>query len=109
MNLFKGIRLYNGSAVTGNLIYDKDGNRFIIPVDDIELDGHHLIINSDIPVFIDQLRIKPVNKIKDEFVAEMVSKEEMFEFIQLCISDSNDTQELSQIYEQFKATKNEPK
>ena len=62
MNLFTGIRLYNGLPVIGNLVYDKNGAGYIIPIEDLELDGHHLIINSDIPIFVDQASIGPVNK-----------------------------------------------
>ena len=52
--LFRGKRIYDGAWVEGNLIVDENGKKHIITHDVIEEDGHHLRIDSDLPVFFEQ-------------------------------------------------------
>lgn len=49
---FRGKRFYNNKWVYGNLFIDKDGERYILENDYLEQDGHHLVCNSDTPVFM---------------------------------------------------------
>ena len=51
--------------VCGNLIQDKNGNQYIIPFEDIELDGHHLMITNDKPMFIKEETIGQFTLKKD--------------------------------------------
>ena len=50
--LFRGKRFFHEEWIEGNLIQSSAGEKYIIPFKDIEEDGHHLIINSDGPVFV---------------------------------------------------------
>lgn len=50
--LFRGKRFFHEEWVEGNLVQSSTGEKYIIPFKDIEEDGHHLIINSDDPVFV---------------------------------------------------------
>ena len=45
--LFRGKLSHSGVWVEGNLIKDRNGNKYIIPFNVFEPDGHHLIIDSD--------------------------------------------------------------
>ena len=45
--LFRGKLSHSGVCVEGNLIKDRNGNKYIIPFNVFEPDGHHLIIDSD--------------------------------------------------------------
>jgi len=50
--LFKAKKSFKNEWVEGNLVQNSTGEKYIIPFDYIEEDGHHLFINSDEPVFI---------------------------------------------------------
>jgi uncharacterized phage protein (TIGR01671 family) len=63
---FRGKRAYSGEWVFGNLIQGKNGKKYIIPFDWVEEDGHHLEINSDIPVFTDQKTIGQFTGLHDK-------------------------------------------
>ena len=45
--LFRGKLSHSGVWIEGNLIKDRNGNKYIIPFNVFEPDGHHLIIDSD--------------------------------------------------------------
>ena len=52
---YRGKRIHDNAWIYGNLIIDKDNNSYIIPNSHFELDGHHLMYDSDdSPVFIDE-------------------------------------------------------
>lgn len=52
--LFKGKLSHSGEWIIGNLIINKYGHPYIIPLDVFEQDGHHLIIDSDNPFWVDR-------------------------------------------------------
>ena len=49
---FRGKLSHSGEWVIGNLIIAKNGNPYIIPSAIFEIDGHHLIIDSDSPFWV---------------------------------------------------------
>lgn len=49
---FRGLRNYDNKWIYGNLIQDKNGNQYVIPLDYFELDGHHLYGANDEPCFV---------------------------------------------------------
>lgn len=51
--LFKGKLSHSKTWIDGNLIIAKNGSTYIIPSDVFEPDGHHLIIDSDSPFWVD--------------------------------------------------------
>lgn len=51
--LFRGKRIYNGLWAYGNLVIDKNGKPHIVELEVVEEDGHHVAIDSDVPMFID--------------------------------------------------------
>ena len=52
--LFRAKRSYDKKWMLGNLIIDNEGEKHILPLDWIEQCGHHLLIDSDEPLFFDQ-------------------------------------------------------
>ena len=52
--VFKGKLSHSKEWVEGNLIIAQNGNPYIIPYDVFEPDGHHLIIDSDNPFWVDE-------------------------------------------------------
>ena len=50
---FKGKLAHSGEWIEGNLIISQNGSPYIIPFEVFEPDGHHLIINSDNPHWVD--------------------------------------------------------
>lgn len=53
--MFRGKRSYNNEWVIGNLIVDNCGYIHIVPIKDIYLDGHHIVMeNEDIPMFFEE-------------------------------------------------------
>lgn len=63
---FRGIKIYSNEWVYGNLIQNEKGEKYIIPFNVIEEDGHHLVINNDIPVFIKQETVGQYTGLKDK-------------------------------------------
>lgn len=51
---FRGIRSYNNEWVFGNLVIDERGEKHIVEFSEVEQDGHHIKIESDIPMFFNQ-------------------------------------------------------
>ena len=52
--LFKGKLCHSKEWIEGNLIITQNGKPYIIPFDVFEPDGHHLIIDSDNPFWVDE-------------------------------------------------------
>jgi uncharacterized phage protein (TIGR01671 family) len=52
--LFKGKLSHSKEWIEGNLIIAQNGKPYIIPFDVFEPDGHHLIIDSDNPFWVDE-------------------------------------------------------
>jgi hypothetical protein len=52
--LFKGKLSHSKEWVEGNLIIAQNGKPYIIPFEVFEPDGHHLIIDSDNPFWVDE-------------------------------------------------------
>ena len=55
--LFKGKLSHSKEWIEGNLIIAQNGNPYIIPFDVFEPDGHHLIIDSDNPFWVDEYTV----------------------------------------------------
>ena len=51
--LFRGKLSHLKQWVEGNLITARNGAKYIIPFDIFERDGHHLVIDSDEPYWVD--------------------------------------------------------
>ena len=51
---FRGKLLHSNEWIFGNLIIANNGKPYIIPVDVFEPDGHHLLIDSDNPFWVDE-------------------------------------------------------
>lgn len=62
---FRGKRFYNNKWIYGNLFIDKDGERYILENDYLEQDGHHLVCNSDTPVFMMEETVGQYTGLKD--------------------------------------------
>ena len=50
-SLFRGKRNHNEQWAYGNLVVDNTGEPHIVETEIVEMDGHHVSIRSDIPVF----------------------------------------------------------
>jgi len=50
---FRGLLTHSKLTVIGNLIISKNGKPYIIPAEVFEPDGHHLIIDSDNPFWVE--------------------------------------------------------
>lgn len=69
--LFKGKNLISGKWIIGCLIETCDGEQAIIPTKHIEKDGHHVLIDSDFPWWIEPETLKEsIVKIGDELLFE---------------------------------------
>lgn len=51
-NLYRAKRIYNEQWAYGNLVIDKKNKPHILEPESVYEDGHHLNIDSDIPMFI---------------------------------------------------------
>ncbi len=51
---FKAKRIFDNAWIEGSLVVDKKGEMHILQFNEIEEDGHHLVINSDLPMFFHQ-------------------------------------------------------
>lgn len=63
---FRGIRLYDGKWIYGNLIMDNRGEKHIVETKLIQEDGHKIHINHNIPIFFDQQTIGEFTGIIDK-------------------------------------------
>lgn len=57
--------LHSDKWVVGNLILDEHGQPYIIPQGVFEADGHHLVINSDNPYWVEEKTIGQYTGLKD--------------------------------------------
>ena len=64
--LFKGKLSYSKEWIEGNLIIAKNGKPYIIPFCVFEPDGHHLIIDSDNPFWVDENTVTQYINQKDK-------------------------------------------
>ncbi len=64
---FRGKRIHDNEWMYGNLIVDNIGNKYIVPFEFFESDGHHLMYvdDTDLPVFIDENTIGQYTGLKD--------------------------------------------
>ena len=63
---FRGKLLHSKEWIFGNLIIAKNGSYYIIPFDIFEPDGHHLVVDSDNPFWVDQNTIGQHIGLKDK-------------------------------------------
>ena len=70
---FRALANHTNKWVYGNLIQDTNGNKYVIPFDYFELDGHHLICDSDEPVFIKEGTEGQYTGLKDKKGVEIYS------------------------------------
>ena len=72
MNIkFRALRNYDKKWIYGNLIQDKYGNKYVVPFDYFELDGHHLHCDSDEPCFVDENTIGQYTGFNDKYGREI--------------------------------------
>lgn len=63
---FRGQLLHSREWFYGNLIIASNGQPYIIPFEDFEPDGHHLIITNDSPRWVDPLTVGQYTGEKDK-------------------------------------------
>lgn len=62
---FRGKRIYNDEWIYGNLVVSTSGEKYIIENEYFSEDGHHLVCDSDLPVFTMQETIGQYTGLKD--------------------------------------------
>jgi len=78
--LFRGRRSYNQEWVCGNLITDECGKMSIVQSETVEVDGHHLRICSDDPMFFDQETIGQFTGLTDKNGVKLFGNSDKFKF-----------------------------
>jgi uncharacterized phage protein (TIGR01671 family) len=81
---FRGYSSILSKWVYGSLLQNEDGEGYIIPFKNVELDGHHIQITGDEPVFVEQGTITRYVGFIDK------NRKEIFEGDELHIKDCND-------------------
>jgi len=85
--LYKAKRIYDDQWVIGNMVIDEDGEKNIVEPAVIARDGHHLSINSDMPMFFFQESFCQCTGLEDE-TNQMIFEHDLVAFTDMHSTES---------------------